>query len=51
MAASNTAECWVDETAALTKPTRVEWCDGSKAEYDRLVESMLQDGTLLSLNQ
>ena len=51
MAASNTAERWVDETAGLTKPSRVEWCDGSKAEYDRLVETMLHDGTLLSLNQ
>ena len=51
MAASNTAERWVDETAALTGPARVEWCDGSKAEYDRLIESMLQDGTLLALNQ
>jgi phosphoenolpyruvate carboxykinase (GTP) len=51
MAASNAAERWVDETAALTTPARIEWCDGSKAEYDRLVEAMLQDGTLLPLNQ
>ena len=51
MAASNAAERWVDETARLTTPARVEWCDGSKAEYDRLIEAMLQDGTLLRLNQ
>jgi len=51
MAASSTAERWVDETAGLTKPARVTWCDGSKAEYDRLIEAMLQDGTLLPLNQ
>jgi len=51
MAASNAAERWVDETAGLTTPARVEWCDGSKAEYDRLIEGMLQDGTLLPLNQ
>ncbi len=51
MAVSSVAERWVEETAGLTKPARVEWCDGSKAEYDRLVETMLQDGTLLPLNQ
>jgi phosphoenolpyruvate carboxykinase (GTP) len=28
----------------------VVWCDGSKAEYDSLIEAMLQDGTLLPLN-
>jgi phosphoenolpyruvate carboxykinase (GTP) len=49
---SNTAsvEKWVDEAAALTRPERVAWCEGSQAEYDRLVEGMLRDGTLLPLN-
>ena len=27
------------------------WCDGSRAENDRLVEGMLKDGTLLALDQ
>ncbi len=44
------AEKWVDEAAGLTRPSRVVWCDGSKAEYDGLVELMLRDGTLLPLN-
>src|SRR5678815_228051 len=50
MALTNFVESWVDETAGLTKPSRVVWCDGSKHEYDRLIEQMLADGTILPLN-
>ena len=42
---------WVDEVAALTRPDRVVWCDGSDAEADTLQEAMMADGTLLPLNQ
>jgi phosphoenolpyruvate carboxykinase (GTP) len=45
-----TAERWVDEMAKITRPSRVVWCDGSQAEYDRLVEQMLGDGTLHRLD-
>jgi phosphoenolpyruvate carboxykinase (GTP) len=45
-----TAERWVDEMARITRPSRVVWCDGSEAENQRLVEQMLQDGTLQRLN-
>ncbi len=31
-------ERWVDEQAALTKPKKVYWCDGSEAEAHRLIE-------------
>ena len=34
----------------MTRPSDVVWCDGSKQEYDRLIEAMLRDGTLLALN-
>jgi phosphoenolpyruvate carboxykinase (GTP) len=50
MTTTRFVEKWVDEAARLTEPSRVVWCDGSKAEYDGLVEQMLRDGTLLELN-
>ncbi len=42
---------WVNEAAALTKPDRIHWCDGSQAEYDALVRQMLASGDLIELNQ
>ncbi|MBB6598512.1 phosphoenolpyruvate carboxykinase (GTP) [Luteimonas sp. MC1825] len=42
---------WVDDMAALTRPDRVQWCDGSEAEREALVAGMLADGTLLELDQ
>jgi phosphoenolpyruvate carboxykinase (GTP) len=42
---------WITEVAALTKPDRVYWCDGSDSEYRTLVAEMLGDGTLIELNQ
>ena len=50
MSVTSVVEKWVDEAAGLTRPGREVWCDGSKAEYDSLIERMLQDGTLLALN-
>ena len=41
---------WVEEVAALTKPDRVEWCDGSDAEWDRLTQAMVDGGTFTRLN-
>ena len=41
---------WVDSVAALTKPRRIEWCDGSDAENSRLLELMQETGDLISLN-
>ena len=51
MAKTSVVEKWVDEAAAMTSPSTVTWADGSKQEYDRLVEEMLRDGTLLEMNQ
>ncbi|WP_049621908.1 phosphoenolpyruvate carboxykinase (GTP) [Frateuria defendens] len=43
-------ERWVNEAAALARPARVHWCDGSDAEYRELVRQMLASGELLGLN-
>jgi phosphoenolpyruvate carboxykinase (GTP) len=36
---------WVDEVAKMVKPDAVVWCDGSQAEYDRMIQIMV-DGKL-----
>ena len=42
---------WVDDTARLTKPASIHWCDGTQGEYDSFIHQMLKDGTLVELNQ
>ena len=41
---------WVAEMVALCKPARVEWCDGSDAEYQRLCQLLVDAGTFVKLD-
>jgi len=51
MTTSNAAlRRWVEEVTVLTKPSVIQWCDGSDAEYQKLLEHMVNSGDLLPLN-
>lgn len=43
-------EAWVEETARLTMPTAVHWCDGSEAESVRINEHLVSTGGFIRLN-
>src|SRR5260370_32164238 len=44
-------ETWVEEAARLTKPDRVVHCDGSEAEYRRMIAEMLRGGDTYAINE
>ena len=41
---------WVEEVAALAKPSDIHWCDGSAEEYDRLCQLLVDAGTFTRLS-
>src|SRR4026207_530453 len=42
---------WVDEVAAMTRPDRILFIDGSEEEKDALIKDSLAAGELIELNQ
>lgn len=42
---------WVEEKAALCQPDNIVWCDGSKEEYDRLFQLLVDNGSAIRLNE
>ena len=44
-------ENWVEESARLTKPDRIVFCDGSEAENERIIGEMLRGAESLRLNE
>jgi phosphoenolpyruvate carboxykinase (GTP) len=42
---------WVEEAASLMAPDAVEVCDGSQAEYDRMIKALLDAGLATPLDQ
>jgi phosphoenolpyruvate carboxykinase (GTP) len=43
-------EQWVEESARLTEPKQIVWCDGTAQENTRLIAQMVADGTFIPLN-
>ncbi len=41
---------WVEKWTSVLRPANVYWCDGSKAEYDRLTAELVDAGTLMPLD-
>ncbi len=41
---------WVQEVAAMCKPDRVHWCDGSAEEYQSMLRLMVLGGTAIPLD-
>ena len=44
-------EMWVEESARLTKPERIVYCDGSEAENRRILDEMLRGSDSVTLNE
>ena len=42
---------WVEEIAALCRPEKVYWCDGSKDEYEDLMAHMVDNGIGIPLKK
>jgi phosphoenolpyruvate carboxykinase (GTP) len=43
-------KAWVADMESLCQPDSVHWCDGSDAEYDLLIKTLVDSGTAQALN-
>jgi phosphoenolpyruvate carboxykinase (GTP) len=50
MTTNTKLEAWVEEVRAMCRPERVEWCDGSAAEYQEVLRQLVQSGTAIPLD-
>lgn len=41
---------WVDQVSRMCQPKDIHWCDGSTAEYQRMLDIMVEGGTALWLD-
>lgn len=41
---------WIEEMAKLCRPDSIQWCDGTKEEYERLISLMVDDRLAIPLN-
>ena len=44
-------QSWVDEVAALTKPDRVHWCEGTPEEWTAITDELVASGTFVRLDE
>ena len=42
---------WIDEIARMCRPDTVRWCDGTRKEYDELMDGMVGSGSTISLEK
>jgi phosphoenolpyruvate carboxykinase (GTP) len=47
---STPLEQWVESSARLTRPAKIEWCDGSQEEAARMEEGLIREGHTFRLN-
>ena len=50
MTKNRALQTWVGEVEALCRPDRVHWCDGSQAEYDAMLRTLVASGTARPLD-
>ena len=42
---------WVDESARMCRPDSIYWCDGSREEYDFLMDQMIASGSAIPMKK